>query len=361
MKRGIVERGKLGSCFFRSSVEPPYRKVLLQIIERCNLHCAHCFVSAGDYGDTMSIDTIREIVIPKLKECRVVSITLTGGEPFLHAEILEIVRLLREAKFEIGICTNGTVIRQEQMEELKKIGDIHINVSLDGFRPESHGKFRGEENCFAKTIDTIYQLSSRKLLKGLLVTPNSLAEIDEYEKICEFAIKNGATYVLMNPLSYMGRGTNSIKKLRVPDDLMREIKKTTFLLSDQIQLVYIRFPNDQRLPLVSCEAGNIIYAFVRGEIAVCPYLVFSARTPRSLYKPKEFIVGNLFEDSNIADKLDEYKFHERYCVGDNQTCRSCFLNSQCGKGCPAAIIASGQRIEGLDSLCPILSSPVENK
>lgn len=356
MRRKIISEYKAASCYFRSSVESPYRKALLQITERCDLHCVHCFLSAGNYGDTMPIGIISGMVIPRLKECRVISVTLTGGEPFVHPDIIEIARLLREADIKVSICTNGASMSLKQMEALAKIGNIYLNVSLDGFRPESHGKFRGDKTSFSKTIKIIRYLSWYQLLRGLLVTPNNLAEISEYAEICEFAIQNRATYVLMNPLSSMGKGVKAQEKLRAPDEIMRKIKAITFPFSDYIQVVYIRFPNDQKLPLISCEAGNIIYAFVRGEVTMCPYLVFAARTPQSLYEPKEFIVGNIFKDDDVAEKLDAYKFYERYRLGDNQTCKSCHLNFQCGKGCPAAIVASGRQINDLDLLCPIYHS-----
>jgi len=90
--------------------------------------------------------------------------------------------------------------------------------------------------------------------------------------------------------------------------MMRQIKEITSPFSAHIQIVYIRFPNDEKLPLLPCEAGNIIYVFVRGECAICPYLVFAARIPRSLYNPEEFIVGNIIKDEDVADKFDTYKF-----------------------------------------------------
>jgi radical SAM protein with 4Fe4S-binding SPASM domain len=107
--------------------------------------------------------------------------------------------------------------------------------------------------------------------------------------------------------------------------------------------------------LISFEAGNIFYVFVHGEVTICPYLVFAARTPQSLHKPKEFIVGNIIKDADITVKLDAYKLHEKYHLGNNPNCKNCTLNPQCGKGCPAAIIASGKRIESLDPLCPMIN------
>ena len=113
MKKPIVSASQTASCYFRTSVQPPHRKALVQITEWCNLHCAHCFVSAGRYGDTMSLESIRDILLPRLKECRVVNVTLTGDEPFAHQYIIEIVSLYKGAGMKVGICTNATHISED--------------------------------------------------------------------------------------------------------------------------------------------------------------------------------------------------------------------------------------------------------
>lgn len=354
MKKPIISANQMASCYFRTSVQPPYRKALVQITERCNLHCAHCFVSAGQYGDTMSLESIRDVLAPRLKECRVMSVTLTGGEPFVHPNIIEIISLCKDAGMKVGVCTNATCISEDQMRTLVALG-THCNVSLDGFSSESHGKFRGDKASFVTTITTIEMLARHGLLQGLLVTPNNLAEVEEYTKLCEFAVANGATYVLMNPLSSMGRGVKTARKLGVPNEVMQQIANATSQFADKVEMVLIRFPNERKLPLAGCEAGNIIYVFTPGELTVCPYLVFAAWTPQSQHKAEEFIVGNIFRDADIAARLDAYKLHERYRLGGNPTCEGCRLNIECGKGCPAAIISSGKRIEEVDAeVCPIL-------
>jgi MoaA/NifB/PqqE/SkfB family radical SAM enzyme len=313
--RSIIKENVAASCFFRSSVEPPYRKALLRITDRCNLHCIDCFISAGDYGDTMPVEAIKRTIIPRLKQCRVCNVTLTGGEPFLHGDIIKIIQFFREANMRVGICTNGLLITSEQMEMLSKLGNVHINVSLHGFKPESHNRFTGDNTAFQRTVRNIKQLSKHKLLNGLLVTPNRFTQVEEYKELCEFAIQNEASYVLMNPLSSLGRGVKSKKKVAAPDEMMRKIKKATSEFNNHIQIVYIRFPNDS-LPLASCEAGNIIYIFINGDVAICAYLVFAAETPNSKYDTNEFIVGNMLHHSDIAERLDSYKLHERYSFGN---------------------------------------------
>ncbi len=62
-------------------------------------------------------------------------------------------------------------------------------------------------------------------------------------------------------------------------------------MARNLDVVHIRFPGTGSKPLAGCQAGTIIYVFTPGEVTVCPYLVFAARTPQSQHDPAEFIVG----------------------------------------------------------------------
>ncbi|HEV8652487.1 MAG TPA: radical SAM protein [Actinomycetes bacterium] len=356
-RRSLITDQLAASCYFRTSVPTGQRKALVQITERCNLHCAHCFVSAGDYGDTMRTADIADLLIPRLGDCRVSRVTLTGGEPFAHPDVVEIVATFRAHGFGVGICSNATIITDAQLAALAGIGGIHVNVSLDGFRAESHGRFRGNRASFHTTIETVRKLARAGLLQGLLCTPNNLAEDAEYAELCAFAVDNGAEYVLMNPLSAMGRGVKGKGPLGAAEERMQRIYDLTVPFDgNDLDVVHIRFPNTSK-PLAPCEAGTIVYVFTRGELTVCPYLVFAARTPQSRHDPTEFIVGNVFADPDIAARLDAYRFHERYQVGANPTCQGCSLETACGKGCPAAVVSAGERIGAVDAeVCPVTTA-----
>ncbi|MEV0780410.1 radical SAM protein [Streptomyces sp. NPDC050433] len=354
--RNIVSDTQTASCYFRTSVTHPHRKALVQITERCNLKCAHCFVSAGDYGDAMPLAEIRDKVVPRLAEARVTRVTLTGGEPFAHPEFLDVVDAFRTAGMGVGVCTNATTATDEEIAALARQG-VHMNVSLDGFAANSHGKFRGNRESFYTTVATVKKFAAVGILQGLLCTPNSLAEDEEYAQLCTFAKEQGARYVLMNPLSSMGRGVKAQRKLASPEEHMRRVHALTAPFDgDDLDMVHIRFPNDDK-PLAGCEAGTIIYVFTPGEVTVCPYLVFAARTPQSQHPDTEFIVGNIFRDADLAERLDAYKFHDRYKLGDNDSCRSCAMADGCGKGCPAAVVAAGERIGTVDAeVCPVTTA-----
>jgi radical SAM protein with 4Fe4S-binding SPASM domain len=341
------------SCYFRTTVKPPHRKALVQITERCNLHCAHCFVSAGDYGDAIALTQVRDRVVPQLLAAKVVRVTLTGGEPTIHPDFLEVVDAFTDSGLPTTICTNGLRSDGETIERLRRSGRVRVNVSLDGFRKSSHGKFRGDLESFEKTVQGIRTYAAAGLLKGLLVTPNHLADDEEYVELHEFAAECGAEYVLMNPLSPFGRGARSISLIS-PVDSMNRIRAATDRFAAELDLVRIRFPNVSE-PLQGCEAGNIIYVFTHGEVAVCPYLIFAAKNRISKHKPEEFVAANIFTD-DIATALDSYPYVRRLAMGRNSTCASCRIAGACGKGCPAAVIGQGLRIGELDAeVCPEVS------
>lgn len=355
--RSIADEALASSCYFRTTVDSPYRKALVQINEDCNLRCAHCFVSATRVGKQMPLVEVVDKVIPQLTEARVRRITLTGGEPTIHPDFMAIVRAFGAAGMDVGICTNATTLSNQQIGELATLG-VHCNVSLDGFAADSHGKFRGDRGSFDVTVATVKKLGAAGILQGLLCTPNSLAQNEEYVELCEFARANGARYVLLNPLGSMGRGVKSQGRLAKTPLHMQEIHALTEPFDGpDLDIAHIRFPNIAGKPLSGCEAGTIIYVFTPGEVTVCPYLVFAARTPASQHADTEFIVGNIFTDTDIARRLDDYRFHDRYQVGTNATCVSCAMSSGCGKGCPAAVVASGGRIGDVDAeQCPVTTA-----
>jgi radical SAM protein with 4Fe4S-binding SPASM domain len=352
-RRQVTVDARAPSCFFRSAAPDGQRKALVQITERCNLHCAHCFVSSTREGTDIALEDFESLLLPRLEKAHVTRLTLTGGEPFVHPEIISIVQSARGRDWAVGICTNATLISDEQISALREIGGVHVNVSFDGFRAASHGRFRGSPASFEASVETTRRLADAGLLQGLLSTPNALTTDEDYELLAEFGLATEAEYLLMNPLSAFGRGVKSKAKLEAAEETMREALRTVrSVAGDRIDVVPIRFPNDSK-PLGGCIAGEIIYVFADGKVAVCPYLVFAARSPASQHSDSEFLVGNIFKEE-IAEALDAYRFHQRYQVGANEDCGSCDLNPRCGKGCPAAVIAAGGRIgDRDDETCPI--------
>jgi radical SAM protein with 4Fe4S-binding SPASM domain len=344
-KKKIADPSLTSSCFFRTTVAKPYRKALLQITEKCNLRCKHCFVAAQSVGREMTYDQIANFVLPKLITLKVISVTLTGGEPFCHQRLMEITKLFVNNQIKVSLCTNGTMLADSQLSFCQNHG-VKFNVSLDGFSELTHSVFRGKFGCFELTKNNLIKLGEAGCLKGILSTPNELTPVEEYEQICEFAIDRHAEYVLFNPLTAMGRGSSALN-LRMCQERMVQIMKRTQQYSSQIDVVYIRFPNFKFQPLSACEAGRIFYIFANGEVTICPYLVFAAKNEGSFYNYNNFIIGNIFCHNNLSERINDYNF-DFIKMGRNSKCETCEIRKKCGQGCAAGVMANGGRIGELD-------------
>ncbi len=346
----IYSEDYCAACYFRTIAEYPNRKCLIQLTEKCNLQCKHCFADSNRYGDEMEFEKIESCIVPQLKKSRITKVTLTGGEPFVYDRLSDAVRLLSDEGISVCICTNATLITDSFLSQVQDCR-VHFNVSLDGFSASSHGRFRGNEapEMFERIKGNIKLLGEKGFLNGILVTPNTYAKLSEYVSICDFAQQCGAKYVLMNPLSQFGRGEKGIS-VALASQQMEELRTATCRYnSEHMEMVYIRFPNETRKPLGECVAGKIMYIFTNGDIAYCPYMVFAARNSASKYDASQFVMGNIFENGfDWETAIKSYRFPVNY----DEVCAGC-SDVQCRRGCFAAKIARGESLTGADvELCP---------
>ena len=152
-----VEPAQDGECRevfrdYRFYSAPYYRRAEWSITGACNSRCRHCFMSAryGHYGN-IPTDKCLEIC-RQLAECGIREVTLTGGEPLLRKNFLQIVDGLTANGVVIcAILTNGTLLRQELLEGLRERGlRPSFQLSYDGVG--YHDQMRGVEGAEEKVI-----------------------------------------------------------------------------------------------------------------------------------------------------------------------------------------------------------------
>jgi MoaA/NifB/PqqE/SkfB family radical SAM enzyme len=148
----------------------------------CNLSCTHCFVSCGP-GDLHHALMSRDEVSGRVREGVALGVKefyFTGGEPFMHPEMLEIL----EDTLPLGpstVLTNGTLFTDERLARLRELDQaaryaLEIRVSLDGATAAEHDRFRGE-GSFARAIDGLLRLQAHGLLP--IVTATHSTEEDD--------------------------------------------------------------------------------------------------------------------------------------------------------------------------------------
>ena len=116
----------------------PLRSLRVSVTDRCNLRCQYCMPEA-DYvwlprQDVLSFEETRRIV-GVFTGLGVEKVRLTGGEPLLRKDVVELVRMLSDLErvHELALTTNGLLL-SAQARELKQAGLTRVTVSLDTLR-----------------------------------------------------------------------------------------------------------------------------------------------------------------------------------------------------------------------------------
>ena len=126
------------------------RSVDLDITNKCNLRCSYCyhFSSPGDVDKDLSkAEWLR--FFEELNQCAVMNVTLAGGEPFFRKDLKELIEGIVENRMRFSILSNGTIITDGMAAFLSSTGRCdHVQVSIDGSKPETHDTCRGKGNFF---------------------------------------------------------------------------------------------------------------------------------------------------------------------------------------------------------------------
>lgn len=186
----------------------PLESAQIEITNKCNLACVHCFNNSGDpYPDELTTKEILSL-IDTLSCMGVYHITITGGEPLLHPDIFEIVEHAREKPMSVDIFTNATLITKEHVKKFKKVGINRFNISIDSVNEHIHDTFRGKKGALKKTLKAIH------LLKEAGFSIKISFSLSQCTKECvtdvlDYCIENGLEIEIL-PVIQSGRGIEGL-------------------------------------------------------------------------------------------------------------------------------------------------------
>lgn len=126
----------------------------LKVTSNCNCECIHCWVDKKEY--TPKLEEIK-LALNKLKKMQVMHVTVTGGEPFIRNDILNIIEEVKKNRFHLEIFTNATLLNEEVVKEMSKIIDKEndlIQISFDAASEEIWKKQRVKGD-YKKVIQNI--------------------------------------------------------------------------------------------------------------------------------------------------------------------------------------------------------------
>ena len=176
-------------------VRRPY-VVSWNLTYRCNLACEHCYLDAGpkplvgteNFADRSELGTEECFkVIDELATFAPECVTiLTGGEPLLRRDILEIVRRAAERGLWVVVGTNGVRITENVARRLAEAGARGLSLSLDALDPDRHDRFRHVRGAWQNTVEGA-EILNRTGLPFIVQTTAGSHNLGELEAIADFA------------------------------------------------------------------------------------------------------------------------------------------------------------------------------
>lgn len=189
--------------FFLEEVQgrPLISSLQFELSSRCNERCIHCYIpnDKKNHGFDMPLSKVKSI-IDEYAEMGGISVTLSGGEAFLHKNLIEIVLYCREKDLKVTILSNLISLKDEHIPILKEANLSLIQTSLYSMDPEVHDSITTVKGSWQKTKDSIEKLVAADIpvqISCPLMKKNKTG----YDKVLEYArklkIKAQTDYIMM--------------------------------------------------------------------------------------------------------------------------------------------------------------------
>ena len=326
--------------------------VAWNLTKRCNLACAHCYISAGSWhaaSDELSTPECLRILDEILEVNPSPMLILTGGEPLLRDDLELLAQHASARGATVVIGTNGTRLTEERIDSLMDAGIKGVAVSIDSLRSEYHDRFRHGGGALTDTMAAVDRCSSRRLdfVIQTTVTKGNRSEIAD---LARWSAEAGAVSFNVYFVVPTGRAEGMTGMSPEENDsvlgellgLEQEYRGRMMVRSKcQPQLMRHVFLRDPDSPLLNyetrCPCGvHYVRITPEGKVTPCPYMpVVAGDLLTQSFR-------EIWETSPVFADLRSGELSGR--------CGRCEFREVCG-GCRARAYADGGDFLGPDESC----------
>ena len=304
----------------------------IDITHKCNLRCIHCYHPFEKYErDTMSFDEIKRL-FSVLYDMGVFLITISGGEPFLRKDIVDILEEGGKYGFVFQILTNATLLNEDDIKRLSQLNVSKLSFSYYG-NDDAQTKITGNKK-FREHLMTVvkwcekYNLAYE--LKFILLKLN-IGDFDDYVELCkELRVKPLFEPCLIPKLN--GDKSNFESKLDF-ETYKRFMKEHVHYFYDGIDMA------QYAEKVINCSAGRYgLYCDFKGDVFPC----VSYREPLGTYTD----IKNIWNKSEKLLKLRDRKHNQFKTFNKYSFCKYCY------QICPGlSLCENGDSLECKNSGC----------
>jgi len=332
-----------------SEAEPPSFEPSLvswNLTGACDLRCPHCYLDAGKTLDGELSTEEAKALIDALASMGTEMLIMTGGEPLLRGDLLELIRCATDASIRVVLGTNGVLLDREKARELREAGLSGVGISIDSTKPEHHDAFRGRPGSFDRTVAAIDACRAEGLP---VVMQSSMMEWNEAElpELVRLARDKGAVAFNAYFLVCTGRGEKLSDIDR--DQYERTLRWLVAEESAHLGSMMVRAKCAPHAARIACEVDSPLggsagclagksYVRIgpRGEVTPCPYM------PTEVGNVRDDGFERVWKTAPLLMQLREGALGGR--------CGRCEFEKVCG-GCRARALASSGDAMGDDPWC----------
>ena len=248
--------------------------ILMDPTSACNLHCVGCW--AAEYGHKLNL-SLEEMdrIIQEGNELGIYYYMYTGGEPLVRKkDLIKLCEMHPDNAF--VAFTNGTLVDQEFCDELKRVGNLYLAISLEGF--EDTNDARRGEGVFDKVMHAMDLLKKNGCLFGTSIayTRNNI-ELVTSDEFIDMELEKGVQFTMYFHLMPVGMDASpelmpTMKQRIYMHDRLREVRNMT----DGKGFFCFDFQNDGEY-VGGCIAGgrNYFHINANGDAEPCVFIHYS--------------------------------------------------------------------------------------
>ncbi len=154
----------------------------------CNLDCAYCFMQPLSGEHMPRSDYLQ--VLDQLTRSQVFFVNISGGEPFMHPEIADFLRIAHRKFKHVMTLTNGTRLQSEHVDAIHEIletkGAFTVQVSLDSVDREINAKTRTRSLLTMRNIERLSSIGAHGVVATVVTKHNIGSLCQTIEELSRF-------------------------------------------------------------------------------------------------------------------------------------------------------------------------------
>lgn len=305
---------------------PHLKSIQFELTSRCNERCIHCYIpnAKKNAGEDMNFEEVCSI-IDQFVEMGGLHVTLSGGEVFLHKDIIRILQYCRKKDLEICILSNLIALKDEQIPFIKDVNVSYIQASLYSMEPEIHDRITTIKGSQIKTKAAIEKLVAADI-PVQIACPLMKANKDSYKDILFYAqslqIKAFSDYIMMAEADFCTDNLQNRLSIPETENVIRNIIEFDIDYSKWVKkqrpiLENLDIEKYAKQPL--CGVGiNSLCIAENGDVYPCPGW-------------QALIIGNIHQQTlkSIWEDSEALAQLRKITHGDFPKCMKCEAHNYC--------------------------------